>query len=1132
MMRFLYTLLFCFCLSALSWADASRYATSSVLAEGSWVKIQVDTTGIYKLTYDQLRSMGFSEPSQVSVHGYGGWIIDENFANGYIDDLPSVAVWRGDDYLLFYGKGTTKWEYNPTTQNFYHTNNHYSTSGYYFLTQDNTPRTMETVNSYTAGASTRISTFDDYLLHERDLVSPNESGRELFGESFVYNRDQTFPFRMEGITQDEAKVTLRFVSKVPSNATGVVNLSVNDQSLYSLAIQPPREYVNYTAAIPAENTGSWVGEKSEDIRVNITYGQSGHQNVNLDYIRIQAKRQLRPYGAYTFFRSIASRNNISRFVIQDATANTLVFDVTDCINPTLINTELNGSEMSFTIPEGELREFVIVQTNGSFPTPNEVGVVPNQNLHAMPQTKMVIIAPEAFRRQAERLGEEHLTRDGITYAVVNPNDIYNEFSSGTPDASAYRRLMKMLYDRKTSDADAPEYLLLFGDGVYDNRGITNDEGMSGIFNQYREQLLLTYQSQESLNIYSYVTDDYFGILDDANNGLQIYLSTQNISIGRLPVRTAQEAENVVSKLISYMDNTEVGAWKNRLSFVADDGSSSDNYTTAHMAGADGLATYIEDNHPEFRVNKVYFDAYRKDFSGDNTTYPSVINMLKEQFEEGLLVINYSGHGNTTSWSDERVLVQSDITQATYRRLPLWITATCDFTRFDSPITSAGEDVLLNSISGGIGLFSTTRAVFQGENDRLNRQLVQHLFRRENGQHLTLGQIMRNTKNSSELNSSNKLCFILIGDPALKLAYPDYQMEVTKVNGQPVSEGPFQFRALDEINIEGEVYLPDGSVAADFSGEVTYTLMDSRDTITTLNNNNRGSYQYTDYPYIQSGTQTVTNGTFNFSFNVPLGISYSGDFGKLNLYGLDETNAMEAQGAFLDFRVGGTNENAGEDSEGPEIRSLFLNDSTFVDGGKVNTTPLLYAYLWDRSGINTSNSLGHEITLIIDGRAATTYNLNNYYSNTARASGEGQVVYSIPALEPGIHTAEFIVWDIRHNSTNQTFTFEVVEGLKPNIYEILATPNPARDQVEFRLRHDRPSTNIDVQIMVYDMTGRRIWQHQESGSSELFKSYIVTWNLANSFGSRVRPGVYIYRAAVRSNNSKEATKANKLIILGQ
>ena len=740
---------------------------------------------------------------------------------------------------------------------------------------------------------------------------------------------------------------------------------------------------------------------------------------------------------------------------------------------------------------------------------------------------MIIIAQPNFTTQAERLAEAHRTKDNLTVRVVTPESIYNEFSSGTPDATAYRRFMKMFYDRKTSEADAPKYLLLFGDGSFDNRKLTSAWKSVDMSN-----MLLTYQTENSLSSQSYVIDDYFGFLDDADNKKSLQNKKLCLGIGRFPIRTVEQATQMVDKVISYMENKNTGSWKNNLCFMADDGSNTDGFMTEHMEFADQLAGYVESEHPEFLVNKLYYDAYKKDMTAG--TYPDVRSGLQKLLKDGLLLFNYTGHGGTTALSDEKVLTQTDINQFTYTHLPVWVTATCDFTRFDDLNTSAGEDVFLNKSSGGIALFTTVRVAYSRPNFPINDNVIRNLFERNNGRRRTLGEVMQATKNT--LSSVYKLGFCLIGDPAVKMAYPEFGMKVTTVNGQSVDGNSISFKALEKITVEGEVLDASGQLVTDFTGIVNPTVKDSKVTVTCLKNSNKDdspAFTFTDYPNtIFIGNDSVRNGKFSFTFTVPKDISYSNLQGKMNLYAVDTESGNEAQGNFDNFIVGGTSDTAETDTIGPEIRALYLNDTTFVDGGQVNTTPYFVAELWDKSGVNiTGSSVGHDMMLVIDESTVLSYNLNSYYELLLGEDGTGIVKFPIPALEPGKHTAEFWVWDILNNSTVRTFTFEVVEGLKPFLFDVIATPGIAREQVTFHLMHNRPESRMRVGIMVYDLAGRQLWKHEESGTSGLFENYTVSWDLTSG-GARMRPGVYIYRAAISTDNSKDATKARKFIILGE
>ena len=1128
MKRILCVLLFVFGLLTSAWADSSRYASESVLNSEKWVKIQVAEDGIYKLTAADLKKMGFSNLDKVAVYGYGGWPLDEDFSTTYIDDVPEVAVWRGADYLLFYGKGPRKWEYSFSDKSFIHTNNPYSNYGYYFVTEKETAgRTMEKAAS-AAGATLQVTTFDDYVLHEEELVSVNSSGRELYGESFTSTLSRDFTISVPGITNDEGKATLSFISR----GNGTITMNVDGNALISGSVSVPSD--EYEVARELYRERAWTADKGETVKVNIGYSTTGHKNVHLNYFRLQMKRQLKVYDNYTFFRSLSARGNASRFVIQGADASTLVFDVTDGVNPQQMETSLNGTELSFSIPaSASLREFVVVKPS-QIKAPVTVGEVANQNLHALPQQDMIIIAQPNFTTQAERLAEAHRTKDNLTVRVVTPESIYNEFSSGTPDATAYRRFMKMFYDRQTSEADAPKYLLLFGDGSFDNRKLTSAWKSVDMSN-----MLLTYQTEESLNQYSYVVDDYFGFLDDANNGEEIYEQKVDIGIGRFPVRTVAQATNAVDKVISYIENKNTGAWKNNLCFMADDGNNADRFTIGHMEEADSLADHLNRDHPELMIHKLYYDAYKKDKTAGS--YPDVRANLQKLLKDGLLLFNYTGHGGTTALSDEKVVTQTDIAQYTYPCLPVWVTATCDFTRFDNVETSAGEDVFLNAKSGGIALFTTVRVAYRPYNAYIDSHLLHNLFSRVNGRKRSLGDAMKAMKRSLVASGSYntnrvKMGFCLIGDPAVKLAYPEYGMKVTAINGQPVGETPVSFKALEKITVEGEVLDVSGQLATDFTGIVNPTVKDSKMTVTCLKNNNQDdspAFTFTDYPNtIFIGNDSVRNGKFSFTFTVPKDISYSNLQGKMNLYAVDTESGNEAQGNFDNFIVGGTSDTAETDTIGPEIRALYLNDTTFVDGGQVNTTPYFVAELWDKSGVNiTGSSVGHDMMLVIDESTVLSYNLNSYYELLPGEEGTGIVKFPIPALEPGKHTAEFWVWDILNNSTVRTFTFEVVEGLKPFLFDVIATPGIAREQVTFHLMHNRPESRMRVGIMVYDLAGRQLWKHEESGTSGLFENYTVSWDLTSG-GARMRPGVYIYRAAISTDNSKDATKARKFIILGE
>lgn len=1126
-------------LSTWSWADGSRYAASSVLSKGLWKKIKIEKTGIYKITDGELKNMGFSDPAAVSVHGYGGWPLDEDFTRPYVDDLPAVAVYRGDGYLLFYGKGPVKWEYESTKKQFKHTNNPYSMYGCYFLTNSTPTKAMETFPLLKEDAALKITTFDDYELYEEEHISVNKSGRDLFWKKFS-NRSLSVSLEsMPGTIENTQFVTCRIISKTTNRQQ--LTLSVNDKDVRTAdvpqAFGDELRFIEYVKGKSLEFTHGWQGLEN---KIKLTFTLTSATDAYLDYVRLQAKRTLKTYEeACTFFRSIASLNNTSCFQIEGADAYTLVFDVTDAFNPKLLETSPTETGLSFTIQSSsELKEFAFVRTDKTIPVikAETAEDVMNQDLHSLAAKDMIIISAESFRNEALRLAEVHQERDDLRVGVATSEEIYNEFSSGTPDATAYRRFMKMFYDRRKPDgSDAPRYLLLFGDGSYDNRFLTNE--WKRTTEAERKNMLLTYQTEESLNMYSYAVEDYFGFLDDQEN---IYSgggsskpnssATLDIGIGRFPVRTLLQAENAVDKIISYMDNKNAGIWKNSLTFIADDGSNADEFLTQHQKDADEIAEQVVESKPEYMVNKIYFDAYKKSV-GTTYPYPGVRTDIQNALNRGTLLLNYTGHGGTEALSDEKVITNNDILQAKHTCLPLWITATCDFCRFDDLATSAGENVFLNAKSGGIALFTTSRVAFTDINKEINSAFMTHLLKDKDFKSLTLGDVSRKTKVS---NDGRKLGFGLIGDPALRLSYPTYQVRLTAINDQPPGDSIVTFKAFEKVYMEGNIADPEGSLASDFNGELSIRILDTKQTYTTQGNNSSDkTFTYQDYSgTIFKGTCLVMDGKFRFSFIVPKSISYSNDnCGKISFYALDKTTGKEGAGYFRKFVANGTSDAYEKDTDAPEIRALYLNDSTFTDGGQVNTAPYFFAGIWDKSGVNiTGNSPGHEISLTIDNNPRLNYTLDNYYEDVPGHEGEGVVKFPVPKLEPGLHTAVFKVWDIMDNARIQAFTFEVVEGLKPFISELTANPSPARENVEFRFSHNRPACRMKVSIIVYDLAGRQMWRHDETGTSDIFQDYVVNWNLSKADGSRVRTGVYLYRAAISTDNSKEATDAKKMVVL--
>ncbi len=1129
--------------------DGSRYAANSVLSTGNWYKIKTNQKSFYKLTYEDLSKMGLSDPSKVKVYGYGGNLLDPDFSKPYIDDLPELPIWmeKGDDnvfgsgdYIIFYAQGMVKWVFEKSGRGFIHENNPYSTDAFFFVTEGDGGKRIENATSSATEYTKTVDWFDDYAIHEKDEKNLIESGREFYGESFRINNSQNFVFNTPGILAGKV-ATINFVSK--TKVATPLNVSIN--GVLTLSGNVPVTVNRYAAASDLTLSGPWSGTVSGQNTVSVNYSGVNLDNTYLNYITLQFTRRLQPYDAVTFFRNLESVNTSTQYKISNANSGLLVFNVTNELNPQKIQVSLSGSTGQFIYNSNALEEFAIVDLTKQIPTPEVIGKVDNQDLHALERADMVIIVQPTLEHFANQLAQIHFDDSGLTSLVVNPEKIYNEFSSGKPDATAYRRFMKMFYDRAETEEEKPKYLLLFGDGVYDNRLIESGKWSSVNTSAF----LLTFQSYQSLSqVGSYVTDDYFGFLDD-DEGVEIARDKLDIGIGRFPVRKADEAIGVINKIEKYIKDKDQGIWKNNLLFLADDaiaGSNSPVSEMVHITDSDELAEKVNKDKPQFIVNKLYMDAFERVETGEGGRYPDAQKKLFESIENGQLVLNFMGHGSTRDWTHEYILKYPDIENMTNTRLPVWITATCDFSRFDGEDMSGGEMALLNPRGGAIALFSTVRLVYASSNMLLATGLFKNIFTKDNGKPLRLGDIMKLAKRESNLAfDSNKLNFALLGDPALRLSYPDEYpkvvvTEINSVEGDELGGEPIVFNALSTVRIKGKIAYEDGSIDADFNGYIDSKIFDSRQQLTTRDNANYDlAFTYYDYTNtIYNGMAEVVNGEFEYTFVVPKDILYSmEDYGKMSFYAYQPGGDKKAHGYFSNYKIYGTDPNAPNDVTPPEITKLYLNSESFVSGDKTNTTPMLIAEVYDDTGINLSGWHGHEITVTIEGISKNylkTYDVTGNFQNIANSANSGLVSFLIPELENGRYKLTFRVWDVSNNSATKELEFVVTDEFEPIINEFFIYGNPAKDITRFVLTTNLPGSELMVTFSVYNMAGNLIWSHQEkSASGNNVREIEYEWNLTSRDGSRLNPGIYLVRASVTSANGIfENAKGRKLIITKQ
>lgn len=774
----------------------------------------------------------------------------------------------------------------------------------------------------------------------------------------------------------------------------------------------------------------------------------------------------------------------------------------------------------------------------TFPAPEYVYTITNQNHHADKACDMVIIVPTSQKtvKQAEQLKAYHEKHDNMKVRIVPADELYNEFSSGTPEADAYRLYMKMLYDRAETEEEMPKYLVLFGNCVWDNRMNTT---ATSTFNP--DDYLLCFESENSVHgVICFVDDNFFCALDDGE-GKNASANTNktdkyDVAVGRFPVTTADEAQIMVDKAISYMDNENAGSWQNVAMFMGDDGND-----VTHTSAADGAAKIVEELCPALEVKRVFWDMYPVVTTATGNTYPEITNIVKKQQNEGVLLMNYCGHGRADQISHEKVLKVTDFSGFKNKGLSLWITASCDIMPYDGTIENIGKTAVLNPTGGAIAFFGTTRTVYTNYNRVIDEAFLRALFTKKDGKYISIGEAQRLAKNELATVGSdvtcNKLQYAILGDPAIVLNVPEGKVVIDSINGvclTDASELP-EIKAGSTANIKGHVEFAEGVTDSSFNGMLSIKVKDSKEKVVGRMNDkdpDTGTFhKYVYYDHLKTifnGNDSIRAGKFDISFAVTKDINYADDNGMINVFAIDKDGKNTASGMTEDFFVGGTAD-IETDSIGPSV-FCYLNSPTFSNGGNVNCTPYFVAEISDKDGLNTSGSgIGHDLTLVIDDDPLKTYTLNDNFAFDFGSYTKGSTYYYIPELEEGMHKLKFTAWDILNNPTTTTLKFNVVRGLTPRIASISCSDNPAKTGTTFIVNHDRGGSNVDVRIEVLDVSGRLLWAHNETGVSET-STYTYKWDLCTDGGGKLQSGVYLYRVRLSSDGSSEVSKAKKIIVL--
>ena len=1045
----------------------------SVMQSGNWVKAEIPVSGIYKISYQKLRELGFQNPENVRIFcGNAGMLPFYNKEKR--QDFLETLIYHSDNAVYFYANGADTWSYDTDEQMYLIKKHLFSEVNYYFLSDVNTGKDNAIKTSQSTAIQT-ISEGDFYYSHEEDLVNLQMSGRDWFGENFFYNTSQNFTFNCNNAPLT-GKIKFSLAARSSVSNTFTVTAANASKTGTCTGVSNSGLYASRTT-----ESFDFSPQNTEKQEVNVTFNKnSASAEGYLDYIILNTTEPLTYKGKQMIFSKYFSSPNTAEILTDGVN----LWNITDYLAP------ISGKTVD--LKEGK-NDFIAFNLSDAFEIEN-LKKIENQNLHGLQTPEYLIITPEIFQPYAEKLTQIH---SDLKTEVVAAEKIYNEFSSGKTDASALRDFIRFLYQKQNG---VLKYVLLFGDGSVDNKTKSKNN----------TNLLPSYQSSNSLNesnLDSFVSDDFFGFLDDDEGE---YYGSLDVGIGRLPVNSTKEAETLVNKITNYVSTDYARDWKRTLCFIADD---EDN--NLHISQADYIAENTEQTLGEKNIKKIYIDSYKQFSSAAGNTYPEAHEEIINTFSNGAAVINYTGHGGMNFFADERILTNADIKALKNKnRLPLFITASCNIGHFDyydrlsdKSADSPAENCLKNPDGGAIAMFTTTRNVLANENFELNKNIFKHLFNKEN----RLGDVIRKAKN--ETNDNNMLNFTLLGDPALKLESPEHEIKIKQINGVEISKFTDTIKALGKYEILAEIL-----GGENFSGTAYVSVFDKPQKITTLNNDGNGAFDYQEYrTKIFEGVSTVQNGVFSFKFLVPKDIDYSFAAGKVSLYA--ENKEVTAEGYSKELIVGGSADNADDDKTGPEIRLSLDKNYT------------LFAELSDSSGINvTKKYSGHDIILTIDDKDSLTYSLTDYYKPEKNSYTSGKLEYSLKKLSQGNHTLKLKAWDNFNNSSEEKLDFFVDGDERLKITHLLNYPNPFTDYTKFYFEHNSPQSIIDYELTIFTVSGKVVKVLTGNFSAAETLSEPVIWDGRDKNGNQIARGVYFYRLKIKNSDGKKASKYEKLLYL--
>jgi len=1107
--------------------------SSSVLSKNEFYQIGVVENGVYQIDKNYLRQLGIDadriNPKRIKIYGNGGGMLPQSNGADRPTDLNENAIevigeedgkFDEEDYILFYGQSQHKLAIDGEDEIFY-SHNIYADTTYYFLTADGeNGKRIEQIQNI-SGTYPEIETYKDLQVHELNENNILNSGREWFGEKFDAILNRNYNFNTRGIVEgSDVKVIASVLGQSLESTT--MEFKYNNSALGEISFDAIPDGSYFTKGFIETKTFTAVqgSDASDESIVNLKFNKiSGIKSqAYLNYLVFECEKDLSYDNSQLIFRSPASLEQpISKYSIKNATAGLKIWNAANPLDPKDQQIQLSGSIATFNATSDSLQEYIMFDPDkAEFPVP--FGSVANQDIKSKPVPDLLIVTHPLFYNEAKRLAQHRATFDNLDVLVVTTQQVYNEFSSGAQDITAIRDMARHFYLK--GNQTKLKNLLLFGKTSFDYKNRIKDN----------TDFVPTYSSRNSVHpVSSYSSDDYFGFMEDDEGEWQESYSgdhTLDIGVGRLPVKTVEEAKGVVDKLINYDENLQtLGEWKNEIFFIADDGDAN-----LHQRDADNLATYIDTTYTEFNVNKIYVDAFEQIETSLGETAPEVNKTIENSIIKGAMIVNFTGHGSETRWCSETVLNISMIdTWENLDKLPMFVTATCEFGRHDEPrLVSGGEHLLLNPNGGAIGLVTTSRPVFSNSNYDINYAFYRSVFEKGNdNEYQDLGTIFKNTKNRS-LRGSNNRNFSLLGDPSMHLALAKNDIQVTADIDEGIKIPGDTLTALETIKIKGKITDNFGANMANYNGILTAKVFDQQKSATTFGTESDPFTYKVRNSLIFNGDVSIDDGQFSFEFIVPKTLSDSFEEGKISFYAKNNTIGEDAAGSDVSFVVGGNSDLLGDNTP-PEI-NLFINDTSFQNLGITGSDIITLGKIFDASGINIlNNEMNEGMVLSLDNQDFKY--VGDFFKNDVDTYQTGWLNYPISELEEGYHKITVGAYDTYNNYAENEIEFYVADSREFYADKLINYPNPLRDYTLFSFEHNRAGEDLEINLIIFDLKGKQVFNGTKIIANSPGKIDNLSWNGSSGNGKKLESGVYVYTIKIRSlkDNSNYFLK-NKLLII--